>query len=453
MRRKTFKLPLLAFVGIMSASMLVGCSSSNKSDAGKSDSGNSNEVTKEASDGESKEIIYWGAGSEEPDKSIYEFAVNKFNENTDSGYKITYVPMKNDTYKEKLIIAMSSNECPDLYMSWSGGPMIEYVKAGYAQPVTDLVKEYKLDEKLMDAGLAQGTYEGDVYAIPLTDVAISGIYYNKDIFDKYGLEVPKTVSELEAVCDTLVENGIVPFALANASKWTGSMYFMNLATRFGGLEPFQNAVSGKGSFEDESFVYAGQKIQDWVNKGYFPEGVNSLSEDDGQSRQLLYQESAAMTCIGSWYTSVIKSDSEEFYNKLGWFPFPAVDESKADPSIIIGTIGDMFLSFNCKDDKLKAAFEMATYYSDEDCMDYMVEKGKIPPVKGVTDKVTEPISKTILEAATNASATQLWYDQYLPPAVAEVHKDTCQELFGLSITPEEANKQLQEAMQGYLSQK
>ena len=231
------------------------------------------------------------------------------------------------------------------------------------------------------------------------------------------------------------------------------MYFMNLATRYGGLESFQQAAAGTGSFENDSFVYAGKKIQEWVKKGYFPEGVNSLSEDDGQSRQLLYQEAAAMTCIGSWYTSVIKSDSEEFYKKLGWFPFPAVDGSKADPSLIIGTIGDMFLSFNCKDDKLKAAFEMASYYSSDESIKYMVDKGKIPPVKSVADLISEPLSKSILDAATNASATQLWYDQYLPPAVSEVHKDTCQELFGLSITPEEANKTLQDAMQDYINNK
>ena len=65
----------------------------------------------------------------------------------------------------------------------------------------------------------------------------------------------------------------------------------------------------------------------------------------------------------------------------------------------------------------------------------MVEVGKIPPVKSVGSLVTEPMVKQILAAAVNASSTQLWYDQYLPPAVAEVHKDTSQELFGLTMTP------------------
>ena len=169
------------------------------------------------------------------------------------------------------------------------------MEAVFGQPLDEYIEKYGLKDVLMDADLEQGTYNGKVYGLPVLNVAISGIYYNKDMFEQYDLEVPTTVSELEKVCDTLVENGITPFALANASKWTGSMYFINLATRYGGLEPFQKAVSGEGTFEDESFVYAGEKIQEWVGKGYFPEGVNSLSEDDGQGKQLLYQDKAAMT--------------------------------------------------------------------------------------------------------------------------------------------------------------
>lgn len=41
--------------------------------------------------------------------------VEEFNKNTDSGYTIKNVAMESDAYKEKLIIAMSSGECPDIY--------------------------------------------------------------------------------------------------------------------------------------------------------------------------------------------------------------------------------------------------------------------------------------------------------------------------------------------------
>jgi raffinose/stachyose/melibiose transport system substrate-binding protein len=41
---------------------------------------------------------------------------------------------------------------------------------------------------------------------------------------------------------------------------------------------------------------------------------------------------------------------------------------------------------------------------------------------------------------------QLWYDQYMSSKMAEVHKDTCQALFGLTMTPEEVCKAMQDAI-------
>lgn len=445
MKKRTKKLVAL-FMAAMMVGSFAGC-------GGSGDSSSDSAAAEESSSGDSKEIVFWNIGTEEVDKAIYDKAIENFNSNTESGYTVSSVPVQNDNYKEKLVIAMSSGECPDMYISWSGGPMNEYIESGYAKPITDLFNNSELPDRLMDASIEQAKYKDDIYAIPYMNISISGIYYNKEMFEKYNLEVPTTISELEKVCNTLVENGVTPFALANGPKWTGSMYFMNLAARYGGLDPFQAAVAGEGSFEDECFIKAGETIQDWVEKGYFPEGCNSLSEDDGQARQMLYQETAAMTLAGSWYTSMMQQDSKEFAAKMGWFAFPAADGSDADSSILIGTVGDNFISFNCEGEKLEAAFECATKFSEEDQIDFMIESGKIPPVKGVDEKLSDETSKTIMQAVNNASAVQLWYDQYLPPAVASVHLDTCQEIFGLTMTPEEAAKQFQQAMEEYNADK
>lgn len=445
MKKRTKKLVAL-FMAAMMVGSFAGC-------GGSGDSSSDSAAAEGSSSGDSKEIVFWNIGTEEVDKAIYDKAIENFNSNTESGYTVSSVPVQNDNYKEKLVIAMSSGECPDMYISWSGGPMNEYIESGYAKPITDLFNNSELPDRLMDASIEQAKYKDDIYAIPYMNISISGIYYNKEMFEKYNLEVPTTISELEKVCNTLVENGVTPFALANGPKWTGSMYFMNLAARYGGLDPFQAAVAGEGSFEDECFIKAGETIQDWVEKGYFPEGCNSLSEDDGQARQMLYQETAAMTLAGSWYTSMMQQDSKEFAAKMGWFAFPAADGSDADSSILIGTVGDNFISFNCEGEKLEAAFECATKFSEEDQIDFMIESGKIPPVKGVDEKLSDETSKTIMQAVNDASAVQLWYDQYLPPAVASVHLDTCQEIFGLTMTPEEAAKQFQQAMEEYNADK
>ncbi len=438
MKKRWMKLMSLSLAAVMTVS-LAACGSGGGDSKGGSDS--------------DKTITYWNIGTEGADKAALEYAVNAFNENTDSGYQVEMVAIQNDNYKERLVVAMSSGECPDMYTSWSGGPMNEYIDSGFAQPVDDLYEEYGLDDIFMEAATAQATYNGHIYAVPTYNVSLAGIFYNTEIFDKYNLEVPTTLSELEDVCDTLVENGITPFALANAPKWTGSMYYQCLVARYAGLEPFQAAVDGSGSFEDECFQWAGEKIQEWVQKGYFPEGVNSLDEDAGQAKQLIYQESAAMMLTGSWYTGTFSTDSPEFYEKIDWFSFPAVDGSDADTSIQIGTIGDQFVSFNCEGEKLDAAFECASYYASDEAQQVMVENGKIPPTKNAESLVTDPISKKVLEAANSASSTQLWWDQYLAPEVAQVHLDTCQELFGLTMTPEEADAQLQAAMEEYNADK
>ena len=433
-----------------------GADSAAEDTAGGEDTSAPDSGAAESADSGDKVITFWNVGTEGADKETYEMAIRQFEENSASGYTIENIPTQNDKYKEKLVIAMSSGECPDMYTSWSGGPMNEYIDSGYAQPLDDLYEKYNLKDRFMEGAIEQASYNGKIYAIPVKNISIAGIYYNKDLFEQYDVSVPTTVSELESACDTFLANGIIPFTLANGPKWTGSMYFQCLAARKGGLEPVQKAAAGEGSCEDECFVYAGEKIQEWVNKGYFPEGFNSMSEDDGQATQFFYTEEAAMYLIGSWKTAAFKTDSDEagnnFYDKVGWFSFPAVDGSDADPSILCGTMGDQFISFNCTDEKLDAAFEFATYLSSDETIEYMVGASLIPPVKGVEDLITDPISKSMIEASNKASAVQLWYDQYLSPAVANAHLDGNQEVFGLTMTPEDANKKMQQAMEEDLAE-
>lgn len=444
MKKRFARLMALSMAAVMTAS-LAACGGGGGDSSGDGDGGSD-------SDGK-KEITYWNIGVESPDKDVITKAVEKFNSETESGYTVTSVPTQNDTYKEKLVVAMSSGECPDMYSCWSGGPMYEYIDSGFGQPIDDLFNASDIKDKLMGSAVGQASYNGHIYAVPYQNVSMSGIFYNKEMFEKFKLKEPETLADLEAICDTLKTNDITPFALANSSKWTGSMYYMNLAARYGGLEPFQKAVAGEGKFTDECFIKAGEKIQEWVEAGYFPDGVNSLSEDDGQAKQLMYQETAGMLLCGSWYTGTFATDSAEFYEKIGWFPFPAIEECDVDPSIMIGTVGDQFIVFNCEGEKLKAAFECAEAHLSDEVIDFEVENGKIPPIVGVEDKLTDSVTKEVVEAANNASEIQLWYDQYLPPAVATAHLDGLQEVFGLTKTPQEAQEAMQKAMDDYLANK
>ncbi len=396
-------------------------------------------------------ISFWNIATDEPDKTLYTWAVDKYNneDSATSGFKIEQVPTVNDQYKEKLAVAMGAGECPDMYTNWTGGGLVEYVKSGYAKDLTELVDKYGLRDKYMEASLAQATIDGKIYAIPIKSNSIACFFYDKKMWKEKGYEVPKTIAELEALCEKMKKDGITPFALANQAQWTGSMYYMYLVARHGGPEIVTKAFDGTGSLVNDSTKFAGDKIREWAEKGYFPEGVNSLSPDNGDDRALLYQ-GAGMMLHGAWQVSSIKSENEEFYANLGAFPFPSLDGSSADQTAVVGTLGDTFISFNCEGEKLEEAFKMVTMYSSDEWMKMDIDSGNLPPLKAATSE--EPAWQDILSFLNNASSVQLWWDQYLPPAVADVHKSETQKLFDQSAESEAVAQAQQDAMDKYLAE-
>ena len=395
-------------------------------------------------------ISFWHLGTEEPDKTMWNFGVEQYNTNDSeaSGYTVEQVATVNDQYKSKLAVAMASGECPDMYIHWTGGPMVDYVNSGYAADLTELVEEYGLKDLYTEASLEQCTIDGKIYAIPVKNNSIAVFFYNKAMWEEKGYEVPETLDDLEALCDQMVADGITPFALANQPQWTGSMYYMYLVARHGGAEVISAAYDGTGSLVNDSTIFAGQKIEEWVEKGYFPEGVNSLSPDNGDDRALLYQ-GAGMMLQGTWQTGSIKEENPEFFENLGVFTFPIIPDSEADQTTIVGTLGDNFISINAEGEKLEEAFKVASYYSTEEFRELDQSLGNIPPLKAAT--ADDPVNQELIDILGAASGVQLWWDQYLPAAVADVHKTATQKLFDCSETPEAVAEEQQAAMDEYLA--
>ena len=411
------------------------------------------------------EITLWDISTEDPSKTICEDAVARFTADYPN-ITVNEVHQQNDNYKQQLVVAMSSKQAPDMYIHWGGGPMAEYYKSGFVNDLTDMFNTYDHPD-FIDAAVAQSSFDGKVLAIPFGGLSGCDIFYNKTIFEEVGIEVPQTIDELEAACDKLLEAGYVPFTLANGSKWTGSMYYMYLVARHSGNDEFNAAYAQEdgGSFTSEAFIWAGEKIQDWVKKGYFNEGYNSLTTDNGEDRALLYNNTCAMMLQGSWNVRNFVNDSQEWTDaNLGVFRFPEDAEARekgVPQNVEIGTaIGNGF-SFNCwKEDgsvdqeKLDACYVLATQYFNDDTYneEQMTLAQAIPSIKGYEDKIEDPRMQYVADVFFNASNVQLWYDQYLPASVTEVHKNCMTELFGLDKTPEEIGQEQDAAMQAALAE-
>jgi raffinose/stachyose/melibiose transport system substrate-binding protein len=394
-------------------------------------------------------IEIWSIQTEGDGPGTFRRAIDRFNK-VNPDIKVNLTVMANDAYKGRLAVAMASNATPDLFLSWSGGPMYEYANNDRILDLTSYMNANNYKERFLDAGIAQASYKGKIWAVPVTNVSVCTVFYNKDIFQSHNLQVPTTIAEFERVCDTLKANGITPFSLANKTQWTGSMYFMFLATRHGGTQPFINAVDGSGTFLDQTFIYAGDKLQEWVNKGYFLPGFNGLDWDSGQARAPLYQNETAMLIMGSWFVSQAQSESPEFFSRMGIFPFPRDQDGVGNAGTVIGTVGDNFYHVSATSKNPDKAFELLTFLMDDTGVQDMVNDGKIPPVKGVL--ISNPLLAELFAQVQAAPDMQLWYDQSLSPEVADVHKVTSQEIFGGNLSPQQAAQRLQDAQAAYLQE-
>nr|WP_321458462.1 extracellular solute-binding protein [uncultured Cohaesibacter sp.] len=398
-----------------------------------------------ASAADTKVITSWDLQTQERTVATIRDAADRF-EAENPGFKVEDSHIANDAYKTKLKIAFGANEAPCVFTTWGGGPLREYIKAGNVTDLTPYLENNKeFTDRFMPASFSPAKYQGDIYGLPVMGTSVAVIIYNKEIFKKLNLETPKTWDELMNVVKVLNEHKIAPFALANKAKWPGSMFFVYLADRIGGPSVFQKAADREpgGSFEDPTFIKAGKLLQDLVKANGFARGYNGLDYDIGGSRRLLYSGRAAMELMGSWEFGSIENENASFAKNVGFFPFPAVEGGKGDPNNAIGTMGDNYVSINKACAYQDEAFKLLMKMTDDKAAQLKLEDNKILPVKGV--KVEDPYLAGVMEAVSKAPSIQLWYDQELAPALAEVHKDTTQQLLGLSITPEEAAAKMEAA--------
>lgn len=395
---------------------------------------------------ETKTFTLWHIQNDQTVKSIIEDSASRFGA-ANPGYKVNIQVFTDEALKQKIRISLGSNEAPDIFPGWTGGGMIEYINANQIKDLTDYMNKDNYKDRFMNAGIAQATYDNKIWCVPVENMSIAGIFYNSEIFDKYKLSEPKTLTELDNVCKVLIDNGIIPFALVNKEKYEASFYYMYLVDRLGGPQIFADAANrtNGGSFENEVFTKAAEILQDWAKKGYFPKGYNTLAGETGQHHTLMYSGKAAMCLNGAWDVSVLKQENPEYFAKVKFMPFPSIDGGKGDPNNVVGTIGDTFyhISSTCKDPD--AAFKLIQYLIDDTAVEKRIEAGRLPPVKAC--KAGDPLSQQVLDVISKASNIQLWYDQYLPSQPAEVHKDALQALIGLEITPAEYNARMEKAVQ------
>lgn len=255
-----------------------------------------------------------GRFKEQFDQYLKQFAAK---EKTDKGIDVTYnleLPSDANLLKTRL----ASGDAPDIFSFHAAfdGPTFE--KGGY---LPDLSNE-PFASKLIDTIRNVVTINGKVVGVPMESFSWSYLY-NKDIFDKYGLKPPTTLSEMKQVVETLKSNSVTPFMLAYKEEsfpgWLTQLAFESVAAK---QDPdwWERMNKGEASFKElkDKGMF---DIIDLVNANGTKRPLE-IGADDGLAK--FANGEGAMLITGTWYADSILKANPNF--KLGLGALPVNDD-------------------------------------------------------------------------------------------------------------------------------
>jgi raffinose/stachyose/melibiose transport system substrate-binding protein len=148
------------------------------------------------------------------------------------------------------------------------------------------------------------------------------LYYNQDIFDKAGIQVPTTVDQLYAAADAFVAKGITPFATAGAEYPAQQIFYM-LALSKANRQFVTNYQLLKGvDFHGPEFTYGATELATWVQKGYISKNAVNMKAQDMQNA--FQAGTNPMMMGGSWLFGGLQSAKLPFKWNVELWPGNAI---------------------------------------------------------------------------------------------------------------------------------
>ena len=275
----------------------------------------------------------------------YKESVETFNEAYDGQYfaDIEFVP-RNDSgggYSDKVNASVMAGGLPDV-LTVDGPNISAYAANGIIQPLADLTEEE--ESEYLPSIIEQGTVNDDLYALGVMESSV-GFYYNKDIIEEAGIEIPDadhpwTWSEfldiLEELKPIMGEKGGYPLDMTFPVGETSIYYYAPFVWSGGGELVSDDGLTVDGYFNSDQTKAAMEYFRTIVEKGYMSQAPIDNLFESGR---------AAFKFDGAWevntiYTSYpdinlgvapyIVSDNwdGETYTPTGSWAFAASSETK-----------------------------------------------------------------------------------------------------------------------------
>lgn len=239
------------------------------------------------------------------------------------GFSLNFITTPDrPSYIQKYETLAAANKLPELFDTDATPFAAKLAKQGKMIDVTKLLTSLGLYKDYRPAALNYQRFDdGSLYTIPF-EFQLEVFWYNKALFQKAGVSIPKSLDDMPAMCTALRKAGVTPIALDGQDQWPLERYIAYHPFRTAGPTYIQKLKKGDAKMSDP----AGQKAADWLGQlgsaKCFEDGFSSTGYSDAQN--LFTSGKAAVYNIGTWELSSLATSKLDpsVRNDVDYFTLP-----------------------------------------------------------------------------------------------------------------------------------
>ena len=347
----------------------------------------------------------------------------------------------NDSYKEKIRVLVSTDALPDVFFSWSGVFGENLTRSGRVLALDDVMaRDSEWSSQIVEGQWAPFNYNGKQYGAPWS-MDGKAFFYNVDVFNELGIEIPTTLNELYAVCEKLKENGYdEPISAGFSAPWAVSHYLGTICQRVVDPEVLAKDYTGGGDFSDPAYIEAlniFKKLGEYMTS-------DPCSVDHEFARNAFIMGVSPMCYMQLAEMKYMRDDEELNY---AFFNFPAVEDGKGDPGQLTGAPEGMMISATAKPEVQEAAIKFMEFVISKEGGHRMIaECGEISCVKGAWDETNcDEKQLEAIDLILAATEPAVWQDCATEATIANAFMTGGQLLLTGDMTSEDVMASVQTA--------
>lgn len=355
--------------------------------------------------------------------------------------KIKRVSRSFEDLKTTLRLALSGNEPPDVVEANNGrSDMGEFVKANELLPLDAWAKAYGWKDRYPASVRQYVSYsadgktfgEGNLYGLPQVGEVV-GIYYDKKVLARAGVQQPKSWAEFQTSLQTLKDKGIVPLMLGNLQKWPAIHVFGTIQGRTTSAEQIRQLAFGSQgpTWVTPENQKAAQTLVTWVDKGYFNSGFNGKDYDPAW--QDFGKGTGAYLIAGTW----LQADLEKTMGGDVGFMLPPGETADTKPLATGGT--GLPFSITTKSKHPDAAAAYLNFITDKNAATVLAQTDNLPLAYTADQQTGAGLQENVFTgfaSVVNANGL-LPYLDYATPTMYDTLGAALQDLLAKKSTPQE----------------